>query len=278
MRLASLAFLFSCIPGWAGACEAWTFGAGVAMLDPHGGATRADVRVPDRVVTAIAGVPRRFELRGLTASPESARTLALTAGCELSARWTLQLDAGLPPRVAVQGAGTVAPPGPTSALLRLDLERELARSVVDQRVWSPVLALRHRFGAADAPLRPFVSVGASYTWFTDARVRPGFDAAIDRHFGQPLALAALRPGRTRTRVDIDPQWAPVVGLGLEWRAAPRWTLGASLGYSPVRVNAHLRTTAADGSWLAGAHTRSDLEVLGASLVLSYRWRPDDAGG
>jgi hypothetical protein len=116
-----------------------------------------------------------------------------------------------------------------------------------------------------------VSVGVGATWFTGERVRPGFDAAIDARFGQPLALAQLRPGRTRTRFELEPAWAPVLGGGIEWRLAPRWRLHASLGYSPVRVRARFRTLAADGERLAGARSRSDLEVVGAAVLLSRSW-------
>lgn len=220
MRLARLASLLSCIPGAAAACEAWVFGTGVTMLDPHGGATRAEVHVPDRVISAIVGVPARFELRGLRASPESARTLALTVGCELSARWTLHLDAGLPPRVPVHGAGTVAPPGPTSELLRLDLDRPFARSLVDQRVWSPVLTLRHRFGDADASLRPFVSVGARATPGSPTR---GYDRASTPRSTVTSASRSPSRGfaqgaraRASTSIRSGLRW-----WGSDWSGAPR---------------------------------------------------------
>lgn len=260
----------------APACDTWTIGAGVAHLSAPSAGTRAHVRLAPSAAT-LAGIPPAFDLHGLSAEPESARTLALGIGCEWSSRWGLQVEAGVPPTIGVKGAGIVTAPGPTSALLRLDLDEDIPRSLVDQKVWSPIVALRYRPGTgADARLRPFVSVGVSYTWFTDEPVRSGFDEAIDQRFGQPLALAALRPGRTRTRVAVDPQWAPVLGAGVDWRLAPRWRLAASLGYSPLHVEAHFRTRAADGAGLARARSQTDLDVWGAALVLNYElFAPDD---
>lgn len=254
------------------ACDGWTLGAGVASLTASQAAARADVHVAPSIA-AVVGIPPDFELRDLGADPESARTLSFTIGCEMTSSWTVQLEAGVPPTIAVRGHGVIAAPGPTSALLRLDLDDDIPRSLADQKVWSPILAMRYRMGSSDARLRPFASIGLSYTWFTDERVRSGFDEAIDQRFGRPLALAALRPGRTRTRVTIDPQWAPLAAAGVEWRFAPRWSLSASLGYSPLRVEAHFRTRATDGTGLARAHSRTDLDVWGTALVLSYELRP-----
>lgn len=258
--------------GPARACDGWTLGAGIASLSASRADTRVDVHVAP-AIAAVVGIPRDFELRDLGADPESARTLALAIGCEMTSHWAVQLEAGVPPTIAVHGRGVIAIPGPTSALLRLDLDDEIRHSLADQKVWSPILAARYRMGSSDARLRPFASIGLSYTWFTDERVQSGFDDAIDRRFGQPLALAVLRPGRTRTRVQIDPQWAPLAAAGVEWRLAPRWRLSASLGYSPLRVDARFRTRAADGTGLARARSRSDLDVLGSALVISYELNP-----
>jgi hypothetical protein len=52
----------------------------------------------------------------------------------------------------------------------------------------------------------------------------------------------------------------LAGVGIDWRLAPRWRLGASLGYSPLHVEAHFRTRAADGAVLARARSHGDLDV------------------
>jgi outer membrane protein len=272
-RLAFVLGLVLLMPN-AIACEAWTAGLGLTSLDAGEGPTRARVRIASSAFTTAAGIPPRFTLDGLSADPVRTETLALSVACTLSPHWSVQIDAGVPPVVEVRGDGLIRVPGAAGAALRIDLGDPQLNPVVRQRLWSPILLARYSFGAPTARLRPFLSAGLSYTWFTDESIGARFEAEIDRQFGQPLALANGRPGRTRTRLDLASAWAPVVGAGVGLRLSSRWTVSASAGWSPVEIEGRFRTRAADGSPLAAATSRTRAEATGLALMLTYGFDPD----
>ena len=119
-------------------------------------------------------------------------TSFVTLGYErrLSDQWSIQLHAGVPPTIKMEGAGN-APPGTNASAT----------------AWAPAVLAAYSLTHASG-IRPYVGAGVSYTFFTKEEVKPIASTAL----GGP------------TKATLDSSWAPVVRLGLEYPIAKDWVI------------------------------------------------------
>jgi outer membrane protein len=219
----------------------------------------------------LLGVPDSFDSPGLSSTPHSVNTLGLSSSWFVTDHVALELDAGVPPEIAVDGRGIAAPPGLTGQLFRVDLGDPAVNPLGTARQWSPALVLHYRFGEDSARLRPFVGAGVAYTWFTGERLNPAFADALNNNFGRELALAALKPGPTTASTRIAPAFAPVVNAGVTWSPGGAWSLTPTLAYVPLSTTTEVVIDAADGTRLATTHAKVRAKALLSALVIDYRF-------
>jgi outer membrane protein len=123
----------------------------------------------------------------------------------ISRNWSVQFQGGIPPTITVVGAGAA----------------QAAGTVANARIWFPTVLALYTF--ADVPvIRPYVGVGATYTFFTQEKVSPTYTAAV---LGSSSSMS------------MKASWGPYVRLGLEYPVDNNWSL--NMEYSTFRF----RTTA-----------------------------------
>lgn len=147
---------------------------------------------------------------GIQADLRDARTLALIYERRISGPWSVVVQAGTPPVVKVDGAGTGAPLG----------------SVETAKAWFPAVLATYTFAGLPG-IRPYVGAGVNYAFFTDPQVSAAYTGAF---------------GGTSSSSTLKNSWGPVVKLGAEFPIAKNWVL--DVGYSRywIKTTATITTT------------------------------------
>jgi outer membrane protein len=185
-------------------------------------------------IDSVGGFPAGVTVPGSGAAVSSADTLGLSFGYFITDHFAAETELGIPPKFDLSGSGTLSSFG----------------KVGEARLWAPALLLKYYFNKPDSKFRPYVGVGATYTWFTDAKITNG---GLTQAIGV-LATAPTNPG-VSTSVSTTSSWAPVFNAGFNYNFTKHWFAGFSLSYVPVNVTAKLDTTT-----LAGVHVKSEAKI------------------
>lgn len=194
-------------------------------------------------IDSVAGIPAGSTVPGSGASVGTADTLGLSVGYFITDHFAAETELGIPPKFDLSGSGTLSSFG----------------KVGEARLWAPALLFKYYFNKPDAKFRPYVGVGATYTWFSGARItNGGLTQAIGLQGTAPLAGLGLLPSASpgvSTSVTTTNSWAPVFNLGFNYNFTKHWFAGFSLSYVPVNVTAKLDTTTA-----IGVHVKSEAKI------------------
>jgi outer membrane protein len=164
---------------------------------------------------SIGGTPVPPNLgiqKGTGASVDSSDTLGLSLGYFITDHIAVEAEAGIPPKFDLQGSGTLSQFGTLGTV----------------RQWSPALLLKWHFMSAQSAFRPYVGLGVTYVWFTDASI-------TNNQFESQVLHGP-------TSVSTDRSWAPVFNLGFDYTFTKHWFAGLSVSYIPVSVTATFTTT------------------------------------
>lgn len=163
--------------------------------------------------TNIGGSPVNIASPGSGASVSSSDTIGFAVGYFITDNLAVQADAGIPPKFDLNGGGTLASYG----------------KLGEARQWSPALLLRYYFRSAEAKLRPYIGIGVSRIWFSDAKIT------------NPAFVSNVLHGPTS--VDVDSSWAPVFNAGFAYNFTKHIFAGFSVSFLPFSTDATLHTLA-----------------------------------
>src|ERR1700761_8026684 len=154
-RIAYLALIAGATSGNAMAQSAGSImtSVGGAWLDFGGSSTTA------LQSSSAAGT---FTSPGTGGQVHNTFTGELVMGYFITDNISVELAAGVPPKLKLYTQGTAAPLGAGGPTLDLD---DL-KPIESARAWPPVLFLKYYFGSAQSKLRPFGGVGVNYTWYS----------------------------------------------------------------------------------------------------------------
>lgn len=142
----------------------------------------------------------------------SADTFALSVGYFITDHLAAELEAGIPPKFDIDGTGSFTPYGKLGSA----------------RLWSPALLVKWNFRKPDDKFRPYVGMGVTRVWFTDAKItNSAFESGV---LHGP------------TTASTDRSWAPVFNAGFNYSFNKHWFAGVSVSYIPVSVTADFTTT------------------------------------
>lgn len=243
---------------------------GLAHIRPDESSSTVRTRVRPGLATLLTG--ESFDSPGTALSVSNSSTLAVVVKLFLTDHLAVALDGGIPVKFDISGQGRVAPPGLTGELLSVDLGDPGNNPIGEARQWSPVFMLQYNFGKPDATLRPYIGLGAVYTFFTDVGLSDGVRADIRNNFGTPLALAAGKPGPTSVSPDASSDFAPVYGLGMSYRLDERWSLSMAATHLGLESDSIIRVKANDGTELAESRSSLDLGTFVFSLLVGYNFQ------
>lgn len=138
---------------------------------------------------------------GLSIDAKDLDVFAISYERRLDKNWSAQFQGGIPPTLTAVGAGVAAPVG----------------TVAKARIWFPSAMLRYTFDGFSV-LRPYVSMGVVYTFFTEQEVSAGYTGALR--------------GSSST-IDLKSSWGPYARVGFEYPIDRHWCV--NMEYSSFRL-------------------------------------------
>jgi outer membrane protein len=163
-------------------------------------------------IDSVGGNPINMAIPNTGAHVGTSDTFGFSLGYFITDHLATEAELGIPPKFDIYGEGQLSPLG----------------NIASAKLWSPALLLKYYFNTPDSKFRPYVGIGGTYVWFTDAKITNG-------NFTNSPALGGP------TSVSTDSSWAPVFNVGFNYNFTKHWFAGFSLSYIPVNVIATLNT-------------------------------------
>jgi outer membrane protein len=193
--------------------------------------------------TSVGGSPVDISVPGTGAGISSADTVGFTLGYFATDHIATELEMGVPPTFDLEGTGTLSQYGKLGSA----------------KQWSPTLLLKYFFNAPEAKFRPYVGIGVTHVWFSDAKItNTGFESSV---LHGP------------TDVDTDSSWAPVFNVGAVYNFNQHWFAGFSVSFIPLKATATLNTAAQTpvGTLNVQSKAKITLNPIVTYLRVGYRF-------
>ncbi|RKF35876.1 OmpW family protein [Paraburkholderia fungorum] len=184
-------------------------------------------------------------------------TLELSTTYFITDHIAFDLAAGIPPKLKLYAQGNATPFGAGGPSLALGNLQPLATT----RSWAPILFLKYYFFDAQTKLRPFIGVGANYTWYSHTDLNSTFNGALQQIAG---------PGG-RVTASLSPSWNPAFDVGASYNISKNWYATASVTYLFLKTNATVNSVAANGQTVLSNKTRITADPVIVFLGLGYRF-------
>ncbi len=214
----------------------WVFGAGALVYAPQ-----------DKTTPLTFTSPVHREIPGSGADVKNATTLGMNVHYFITDNWAVEGVLGVPPRIKLNGAGTLEPLGQLGSA----------------RLYAPSLLAKYFFGTADDKFRVSAGLGVTYSKFGSVRLTNGMQNALGGALGLP-------PGVSSTSAKIDSKFAPVLNVGLNYAFTKNLGMTFSVSYIPMKTKATL-TTQVRGNTVATSQTRVRLDPIVPFLYLTYKF-------
>ncbi|MFV5516443.1 OmpW/AlkL family protein [Acinetobacter gerneri] len=255
----------------------------------------------DTVPAALSGTATVNGLSGWTAQgtgleADSVDTLGIMTNYHFTDHLSLEVKAGVPPKVNINGKGEISAPlsGKDEIPLLLgqsiDLKKDIhitniaqSKKAASATAWLPAAELHYQFGKTGVnKFRPYVGVGVMYAHFTHLKLDDaiGNDLIAAGHMIQNVldgkAGAAL-DGKTssanpKIKVEADDAWAPIATLGATYDFNPNWFAVGSVSYAPMSSDAKITISDSNtGKQLISAKTKIDIDPLITYVGVGYRF-------
>ncbi len=249
--------------------------AGWFFVNPQESSEPLQTQLTPTGLGALLGIDPEFSSPGTSASVANSSTPAFTLSYFFTDHLAVKVEGGIPAEFDLSGQGVVRPTGPAGALINVDLGAPGSNPLASARQWSPAVLFQWYFREADTQLRPYLGVGATYTWFTDVELNSAFERDVQRNFGTALALAVGEPGPTRVEAEASSSWAPIINAGFSVALSEHWGISASVSYIFLKTTSTIDLYTEGGTALARSSTKLDLNPIVSSVLLSYRFGRDD---
>ncbi|MCA8276089.1 outer membrane beta-barrel protein [Burkholderia sp. AU30280] len=210
-----------------------TTSAGWLHIAPQGDATPLTVQ-------SVGGMTVNQQLAGTGAHASSTDTLGITTEYYITDNIGVAMLLGMPLKVNLIGDGTLQKYG----------------TLGTTRPMPPAIELRYHLFSAASKFRPYLGIGANYTWFT--QVRATNSQFIYDSFG---------PGGS-ARATLSASWNPVFELGANYALTRHWSVGTSVNYMPVKTHLTLYGQTATGTPIV---SRSTLRLNPLSVFLNVAY-------
>jgi outer membrane protein len=180
--------------------------------------------------TGVNGAPVDITFAGTGANISSADTIGFTGGYFVTDHIATEFAIGVPPSFDIEGTGSLSQFG----------------KIGEAKQWSPTLLLKYYFNAPQAKFRPYLGIGVSRVWFTDAKI-------TNSTFEQGVLHGP-------TTVDTDSSWVPVFNGGFTYAFADHWFAGVSISYLPLSTTAKLNTAAQTPIGTVNIQTQTKIKI------------------
>lgn len=237
-------------------------------------------------------------------------TLGILTNYYFTDNWSLEIKAGIPPKVDIKGKGTIYAPLSGSATplkdgsllgnaigdiissaggdipLKQDIkitDLEQSKRAASVRAWLPAAELHYQFGRSGVnKFRPYVGVGVMYAYFNDVKLNPDIESDLITagHMIQNIqnnkAGAALDKKTSSANpvvnVKATDTFAPIATIGATYDFNENWFAVGSVSYSKMNNEAKITVTDSNtGKELINSKTKIDIDPLITYVGVGYRF-------
>lgn len=242
---------------------------------------------------------------------DSVDTLGLMFNYYFTDNWSVEVKAGIPPNVDIQGKGQIS--APLSGIARPKGElppgliNNIANGLIDgigdipldtqipitnltqgstaatARAWLPAAEIHYQFGKSGVnKFRPYVGAGVIYGYFDKVKLNSGIEAdlisaghriqnILDNQAGAALDNK-ISSADPRVKVEADDAFAPIVTLGATYDFNENWYAVGSVSYA--KMNTDIKLTVTDnntGQSLIRSSTKLDIDPIITYMGIGYRF-------
>ncbi len=243
----------------------------------------------------VRGLESFASAAGSGLKADSADTVGLLFNYHIDDNWSLELKAGVPPKVDILGKGQVIAPltGQVTVEeleLNVGVKKDIPITNLEQgngvassaRAWLPAAEVHYQFGQTGVnKFRPYVGAGFIYAYFNDIELNPGIrqDLEMAGHQIQNIktdrAGAALENKLSNSGMNVDVKadsaFAPIFTVGATYDFNDRWFGVGSLSYAKLSSETTITVKNDGGEELIRSVNKLDIDPFISYLGVGYRF-------
>lgn len=233
----------------------------------------------------------------------TADTLGIMMNYYLNDHWSVEIKAGIPPTVDLNGKGTVYAPlrgsnKPSLSVFSadiplggsIDLHQDIHVTDLSQgsktasvRAWLPAFELHYQFGQSGVnKFRPYVGAGLLYGYFDKVKLNSGIESdlilaahriqnILDNKAGAGLD-GKISSASPLVKVQATQAYAPIVTVGATYDFTDKWYAVGSISYSQMNTEAKITVTDGNtGNQLIRSKTKVDIDPIITYVGMGYRF-------
>lgn len=232
---------------------------------------------------------------------EDINTLGIMFNYYLNDNISLELKAGIPPKVKAKGIGEIYAPvigqvdlPPTSTALigtnNIPISQQIyvtdlaqSKYAIDTKVWMPAIEAHYQFGVSGInKFRPYVGVGILYAYLENVKINSGIenDLILAGHRVQNILTGKAGDSLAGISSDAKPiikistrnTFAPVFSVGFNYDFNSNWFAVASLSYSKMDIDAKIDVNNQNNNQnLISGKVKIDVDPLISYMGIGYRF-------
>lgn len=233
----------------------------------------------------------QWDNAGTGLEADDVTTLGLMTNYFFTDHLSLEVKAGVPPKVDIQGQGKIYAPFQASAtpevigipLPQIDMKNNLLISdlenhggaVAEARAWTPAAELQYHFGQTGVnKFRPYVGVGLMYAHFNELEINPSLEKDLinaghmianikQGHAGAALDQKASS-AKPEVNLEADAAIAPIATVGFTYDFNEHWFAVGSVSYAQLKGETNI--TVKDEKLGELINAKADIEI---NPILGY---------
>ena len=231
--------------------------------------------------TATVNGLSNWQSQGTGLEADDVDTIGIMANYHFTDHLSLQVKAGIPPKVNLKGKGNIYAPlhgTANTSLGEISLKKDIHISNLAQgdtaasaRAWLPAVELHYQFGKSGVnKFRPYVGAGLMYAYFNDLKINLGIESDLIK---AGHMIQNMHDNKAGAALDAKTSSAdPVVKLKATDDFKPNWFAVGSISYSKMNNEAQIYVTDRNsGKELIQANTKIDVDPLITYFGIGYRF-------
>lgn len=231
-----------------------------------------------------------WENQGTGLEADDVLTLGIMTNYHFTDNLSLEVKAGIPPKVDIQGKGKIyapltgiaTPEGLGVVVGDLPLKKDIFitdleahKKTSSARAWTPAFELQYRLGKTGInKFRPYVGLGLMYAYFSELEMNPDLEKDLVNaghmivNIKDGKAGAALdqkkSSGNPKVKLDASDTFAPVATVGFTYDFNEKWYAVGSVSYAHLSTDATI--TVNDSKYGELIKAKADIEI---NPILGY---------
>ncbi|RZG76313.1 OmpW/AlkL family protein [Acinetobacter sp. WCHAc060025] len=232
----------------------------------------------------------QWEAQGTGLEADDVATLGIMSNYFFTDNISLEVKAGLPPKVDIIGKGQIyapltgiaSPTGVGAIIGDLPLKKDIAITdlsaqdkAASARAWTPAFEFQYHFGKTGVnKFRPYIGVGMMYAYFNELELNKTIEQDLINaghmliNMKDNQAGAALdgkkSSGNPKVKLEADDAFAPVATVGFTYDFNDRWFAVGSVSYAQLKGKTQI--TISDEKYGELINAKTDIEI---NPILGY---------